>query len=266
MHVSALYEYPVKSLGGHARTELEPTERGFADDRRWMFTDADGTFITQRQHPGMARFAAATVGESGLRIYRIADGATVWATEVARPTGGNRQRVRVWDDTFSAATVEVPAALGDTLGLPGAGLVYMDSSSNRPVDGRYARHGETVSFADGYPYLITSEESLRDLEARREAPLDMRRFRPNIVVSGATPFAEDDWTGIRIAGHTFYLPKPCARCVMVTHAPDTGERDLRVLSTLAAYRKRDSKVLFGMNALWSGGSGPLRVGDAVALI
>ena len=267
MLVKALYRYPVKSLGGERLEAALPLERGFEDDRRWMLVDARGKFITQRNHAELARYRAEIVGPTGIRIIRIADNLVVFETEQARPREAPDTQVTVWDDTFLANQVRTDDRFGELIGLPGARLVYMNDRAQRRVDPRYAHNAETVSFADGYPYLITTTGSLDNLSERHGSPVDVLRFRPNIVLEHPEPFAEDEWGGLAIGEHRFYLPKPCARCIMVTYAPETGERDPGVLADLARYRKRGNKVYFGMNAIWSGGSGALRVGDpAVTLL
>ncbi len=266
MKVSALFRYPVKSLGGQSVEALKPAPRGFADDRRWMFTEPNGQFITRRATPQLAEFTAEVHGDE-LRFVRIASGEVVGAVAGARQ-GTKGKEVTVWDDTFEATHIdqEVVAAIAETIGIPGAQLVYMDAADQRPIDPRYARPGETVSFADGYPYLITNTASLTDLANRVGDPaLDIRRFRPNIVVEHDVPFAEDDWTGLQIGSHQFRLPKPCARCIMVTQHPDTGERNPRIMGALASYRKVGTKILFGMNGCWESGEGLIRVGEEVSL-
>ena len=266
MKIAALYRYPVKSLGGQMCTELLPEGRGFRDDRRWMFTEPNGLFISRRATPSMAHFSAEVHGDE-LRFIRIADGTVVGAVAGARE-GRKSKAVTVWDDTFNATWIDRPevAAIAEVIGLPGAHLVYMGENDVRPVDPRFASPQETVSFADGFPYLVTTTASLDDLSARvGEGPLDIRRFRPNIVVANDVPFAEDDWTALTVGAHRFRLPKPCARCIMVTQHPDTGARNLRVLSELAGFRKVDNKVMFGMNACWTGGEGFLKVGDEVSV-
>ena len=266
IRVAALYRYPVKSLGGESLQQAMVAERGFADDRRWMLVDEAGQFISQRRQHHLARYGARLSEEDTLEIFpydlskpplRIAD---------PRPAGTRDVEVTVWDDTFYAKTVAAPG-IGAYLGLEDARLVYMDETVSRPVDPRYARDAETVSLADGYPYLITTTASLDALADRLGRPVDMLRFRPNIVLEGTTPFAEDGWTRIRIGNQRFCLPKPCARCVMVTLAPETGEKDLMVLSELARFRRHENKTFFGMNALALPPSdGTVRVGDGVEVL
>ncbi len=266
MRASALYRYPVKSLGGESVDSLIPRERGFEDDRRWMLVDGEGRFISQRAHSGLARFRARTVRDQGLEIMSATDERLLWRSDRARPSAPPDLEVTVWDDTFQAKAVPDSGELGDLLGLPGARLVYMNEQVHRPVDERYARDREEVSFADGYPYLIAGQASVEDLNTRCGREVGVLRFRPNIVIEGSEAFAEDQWKEITVGDHGFYLPKPCARCIMITHEPGSGERDLSVLSTLAGYRRVAGKVLFGMNGLWTGGSGALSVGAPVTLL
>ena len=269
MHVHALYRYPVKGLNGQSLPALHPAPRGFRDDRRWMFVDATGHFYSQRGNRQLARFRAEVMGEEGLRFVRVADGAVVGEVAAARPTAPPDAGVTVWDDRFGATVVPLPdARLTAALGLPpDTRLVYMAADSHRPVDPRYAtRPDEEVSFADGYPYLFTTRASLAALAARLgRDDLDERRFRPNVVLADTgAPFAEDHWRALRIGAHDFALVKPCARCTVITHDPDTGAADPTVLRTLTDFRRVGNKVLFGMNAVWRGGHAtPLRVGHRV---
>ena len=266
IRVAALYRYPIKSLGGVAVTEAVVAERGFEDDRRWMLVDGAGQFISQRQHHKLAKYGAHMLEDGNLEIFRYDSRSPPMCIPDPRPEGGPDTKVTVWDDTFYAKSVAAPG-IGAYLGLDDARLVYMDETVLRPVDPRYARNAETVSFADGYPYLITTTASLDALADRLGRPVEMLRFRPNIVLEGAAPFAEDAWRRLRIGEQEFYLPKPCARCVMVTLEPETGEKDLMVLGELARYRRHDNKTLFGMNGLaLPPVPGTLRVGDRVTVL
>lgn len=265
MKVSKLYRYPVKSLGGQSVDQLLPEIRGFQDDRRWMFIDENGKFISRRTLPAMCEHAAEVNGDE-LRFVRIADSSILGAVAGARE-GKRSIDVTVWDDALTATLIEDEgiSAIAEGLGIPGARLVYMGADDRRPVDPRFAKTGEEVSFADGFPYLITGTASLNDLSGRVGEPLDERRFRPNIIVTTDDPFEEDHWKTLSVGQHQFRVPKPCARCIMITQEPETGDRNLRVLAELSAYRKVGNKVMFGMNGCWEGGEGAVSVGDLVAL-
>jgi uncharacterized protein YcbX len=141
----------------------------------------------------------------------------------------------------------------------------MPETTHRQVSLSYARSGDRVSFADGYPLLLTSEASLAELNQRLEGALPMDRFRPNIVVDGGEAFGEDDWARIRVGDTDFRVVKPCARCVVTTTDQQTGSRGKEPLRTLATFRTVDGKVLFGENLIHDG-PGPLRTGDPVEVI
>jgi uncharacterized protein YcbX len=166
----------------------------------------------------------------------------------ARPTS----RVTIWYDEAEAVDQGAEAAdwLSQFLGVE-ARLVRIAEDYFRPVSSRYAVSSQDqVSFADGYPILLASQESLDELNSRMQSSLPMNRFRPNLVVQGCEPFAEDGWKRIRIGEVELALVKPCARCVVTTHDQITGERTGKdPLATLAKFRNFGRKAMFGMNVI-----------------
>jgi uncharacterized protein YcbX len=138
----------------------------------------------------------------------------------------------------------------------------MPDQQQRQVNPARANSGDIVSFADAYPFMLTSEASLADLNSRMAVPLSMARFRPNIVVSGSEPFAEDSYTRVRIGEISFRGPKRCERCVITTVDPLTGKYGREPLRALAKYRLADQKIWFGMNLIHDN-VGSLKVGDRV---
>jgi uncharacterized protein YcbX len=260
--VTALYVYPVKGCAGLAVDRAVVVERGFDRDRRWMIVDADGMFVTQRSRPELALVRTAL---DGGEIVLDAPGLSTLRLP-ARHDSGARRDVQVWSHIGAAAVhPEGSAWVSRYLVAPHA-LVYMPDDHRRPVNPERARPGDVVSFADGYPILLVSEASLADLNGRLAAPMAMTRFRPNIVVAGCAPFAEDGWARLRIGEIGFRGVKPCDRCVVTTIDPTTGKGGVEPLRTLASFRRvyGDSKVYFGMNLIHDGG-GALTVGDAVTV-
>lgn len=266
MNVSELWVYPVKSLAGHSVAEADLAIRGFENDRRWMLVDENGRFISQREHAHLSRWQASVDGPD--LVLTQLDTQTQIRVPDAKAENGEPLSVQVWGDSFTARLVDtVPdKVLQVAFGFP-CRLVYMATDSRRAVDARYAKAGEEVSFADGYPYLITTTGSLRELEVENGQDLSMRRFRPNIVVKQSEAFVEDHWQHITIGNQPFRLPKPCARCIVITIDPDTAVKDPSVFGSLADLHKQDRKVLFGMNACWEGiMKGKIRVGDEVKVV
>jgi uncharacterized protein YcbX len=175
---------------------------------------------------------------------------------------GDEIQVTVWRHTGLAVRhAEGSAWISALLGRESA-LVYMADRHERPVNPDFGRADDRVSFADGYPFLVISEASLADLNARLEQPIGMERFRPNIVVSGVDAFAEDRWTGVRMGDIGFRAVKPCSRCTITTIDPVLATKSKEPLRTLAAYRRWDNEVWFGMNLIGDG-TGRLSVGDGI---
>jgi uncharacterized protein YcbX len=262
--LAAINVYPVKGLKGIALREARCTERGLEHDRRWMVVDSAGMFLSQREHPKMA--TVWTELGDGVLSLSAPDEASI---DVPIEAKGPPLRVQVWNSMCDAVATS-PAAdawLSRYLGLA-CRLVYMPDSSMRYSNPAYAGEGHAVGFADGYAYLVIGEASLADLNARLlakdHAALPMNRFRPNLVVSGAPPFAEDGWGEIAIGEAILRGAKPCGRCQVTTTDQTTGEvKGPEPLATLATYRDSpDFGVMFGMN-LVAVRPGLVRVGDEV---
>ena len=179
------------------------------------------------------------------------------------PTGGKQRTVRVWRSTVEAEEVPTLSVFFTSFLRRQAHVVFMPQATQREVNEKYAEAGDHVSFADGYPLLLASDASRADLEARAGVSLPMTRFRPNIVVQGTAPWAEDQWSHIHIAGLTFRAPKPCARCVMTTLDPETALGGKEPLKTLATFRKQAGEVMFGVNLL-PDSEGFLKVGMSMS--
>jgi uncharacterized protein YcbX len=258
VRVTALYVYPVKGCRGIRVDRAAVVARGFAGDRRWMIVDADGMFVTQRTHPQLALVRTALGGDG---ITLDAPGLATLRLPVAYEQG-RRRDVQVWSHVGAARVHEDGSDwVSRYLGAPHA-LVYMPDSHLRPVNPERARPGDVVSFADAYPFLLISEASLSDLNARLAAPIAMTRFRPNVVVAGCPPFAEDGWARVRIGAVGFRGVKRCDRCAVTTIDPETGAGGVEPLRTLASYRREQGKVWFGMNLIHDA-EGTLAVGDPV---
>ncbi len=263
LKVSGLWRYPVKSLRGTACERLAIGPRGPRSDREWMLVDSSGRFLTQRQQPRMALIdAALAVDELLLR----APGMAALSLPLQGSAGGT-VAVTVWSDVCEGELVDGAADrwLSDFLGVE-CRLVRLPDAAVRQVDRQYAREGDQVGFADGFPLLLISQESLDGLNARLRTPVDMRRFRPNLVISGASPHAEDEWRRLRIGMLEFEVVKSCSRCPIPGIDPDSAARTPEVLQVLADYRRGDdNKVYFGQNLLHRG-EGELHIGQAVEVL
>ncbi|HEY6579549.1 MAG TPA: MOSC N-terminal beta barrel domain-containing protein [Rubrobacter sp.] len=257
--LSGLNVYPIKSCAGISLDSAELSATGLRHDRRWMLVDETGEFMSQRAHPRMALISThlsdehLTVGASAMPNLQVP----------LQPTNEDLMDVSVLGDANKGAPVgeEADRWFGEFLQLP-CRLVGKPDDEPRPVDSIYAEDGDQVGFADGFAFLLISEASLDDLNSRLDYPLPMNRFRPNFVVTGCDPYAEDDWSQVRIGGIPFRVAEACPRCAITTTDQETGARGKEPLRTLATYRKSDGEVFFGRNLIHDA-LGTVRVGDTV---
>ena len=262
--LAALHVFPIKSCAPLSPAAATVEACGLAGDRRWMVVDAHGRFLTARKLPRMTLVRAQPHGD-GMQV--AAPGMPeLYLRAQADETA--RREVVVWNSTLSAriAEAQADAWISRFLGLPAA-FVHMDAQALRPVDPVYARDGDIVSFADGFPLLLISQAALDQLNAKLATPVPMLRFRPNLVVDGVPAHAEDDWKRVRIGGIEFDVVKPCVRCVLTTVDFERGEfaADGEPLRTLLSYRRGPKGVTFGQNLI-PRGRGTLRVGDALEVL
>jgi uncharacterized protein len=248
LNLTQINIFPVKSLDGYSPTSAVVEKRGLQHDRRWLITDTEGMFLTQRTNPKMAMLRA-TIEDDCLVIKEKDKPSNDFKIPIN--TEGPLSSVSVWDDTMKAAFVskEVNGFLSDFLEKE-VRLLKMPDTTERRVEENYNRGQDIVSFADGYPFLIIGEASMHDLNTRLSDPLSIRRFRTNFVFSGGAPFEEDGFKAFKIGDVDFMGMKHCARCVLITRDPDTGVKGKEPLLTLQTYRQKGTKTLFGQNLIW----------------
>nr|WP_221382933.1 MOSC N-terminal beta barrel domain-containing protein [Actinoplanes polyasparticus] len=262
MRITALYTHPVKGCHRveHDTVRVEPW--GLAGDRRWAMVDAEGVAITQRDAAVLTQLTV-TPRPGGLLLN--APGLPPLAVD--EPVDGPEEHVRVF-----RRKPPLPARVAEKewssrfLGCD-ARLVWQADPSGRSIES-HARPGEPVNLADGFPVLLANEASLSALNdwlaEAGEEPVPMTRFRPNLVVGGAEPWAEDGWLGgrLRIGAMTFRAAKECSRCLVTTIDQETGETGRQPLRMLGERRRFGNALLFAINLI-PDQTGELRVGDPV---
>ena len=237
------------------RTRLAPSTVTLSG----LYVDETGEFMSQRAHPRMALISVRFAPE---RLIVSAPDMDELEVSLYRQTGDSID-VRVWGDTNRGALVseEADRWFTEFLEFP-CRLVRKPDDDPRLVDSSFAQSGDQVSFADGFAFLLISEASLGNLNSRLEDLLPMNRFRPNFVVRGCGPYAEDGWSRLRIGSVPFRVAEPCPRCAITTVDQETGTRGKEPLRTLATYRKSEGEVFFGRNLIHDT-LGTVRVGDPV---
>ncbi|MER0444209.1 MOSC N-terminal beta barrel domain-containing protein [Streptomyces sp. Edi4] len=268
--VHGIHIHPVKSVGGYDSTRAEVEPWGLAGDRRWMLVDAQGVAVTQRERPALALSSAATLPGGGVRLSSPGRDDLV----VEPPRGAAAEKVSLFGVEFEAVAAADEAHRWFSAHLDAeVRLMHLDDPARRrPIKPAYAPNGETVSFADGFPLQIAtlaSLDALNDLIARgdraAEGPLPMNRFRPNLVLAGTEPWAEDTWSRICVGEVSFRVAKPCGRCVITTTDQATAERGKEPLRSLARHRRIGRALAFGVLVIPEN-TGTVHVGDPVKVL
>ncbi|TDE90034.1 MOSC domain-containing protein [Occultella glacieicola] len=286
MRVTQLRVYPVKSLGGQAVTDAQVEPWGLAGDRRWGIVDEAGKKVTARELRALLGLRAEVIGADAIRIHADSGSIVVPTPRGFAPVPVSHARQGLAVPARDCASDWVSARVGRPVRL-----VWQEDPTVRSIDEEHGGHpGDSLTLADAGPLLLTSEASLAQLQdwidaevgdpdpagldpndlsgpgvggpARVGAPLSMIRFRPNLVIDGEAPFAEDDWPTVRIGDLEFRTSEICDRCVMTTIDPVTLAGGKEPIRTLARHRRWDRKTWFGTR-LVPLGVGELRVGDAV---
>lgn len=314
LKVAELRTYPIKSCRGISLGSSRMAATGLAWDRTFAVVDRAGKIQTQRLKRRLATVRPEL--DEGAGVMRIAaegmesiavplDGdARVGCTQGKVEKGGANpvRDMPVWEypsnvaDWFTELLAGKPGLKLDGAERPPAAgerfnLVRFDASSGykrRLVDdvgGDNARPEDQVAFPDLYPLLVTSTESLAEVNRRVSGPeVPMERFRPNIVVSGSTSaFDEDRWAVVTVGDGDRSLKLRCLendpRCQVPSIDQRTGERSpsFEPTTTLRKFRSLDNfwgqhgilgsaGPMFGIYATHGAVPGELRVGDEVRVI
>jgi uncharacterized protein YcbX len=264
MKLARLTKYPVKSMTGYDLAMVIAGPFGISEDRRWAVIYSSGIAATRRELPALANLHAVC---TDVGISLSFDGERIdvpWPTDAPTNAFVFSTEIKNVQDAGNYASHFLSSALECEVRL-----VYIPDSSMRAVSGAYAKTPHFTGFSDGFPILITTKPSLQALNAELASPVEMRRFRPNVVIDGDfEPWAEDEWRLIRIGSTVLRIVKPCERCVMVTQDPATGiQADAyEPLATLRRlHRASNGKIIFGQNAVVEV-EGAMKLGDEVEIL
>ncbi len=246
--ISQLVSYPIKSCAGVSHPTIELNTLGLKADRQLMLVNENGLFLSQRKHPRMALI------QPHLTPHCLTVNAPGMAELIVDLKAAIQQPVKVtiWQDALLADSLHPDANrwFSDFLGLP-VNLVKYQHESQRYIDSDYAKHGETVAFADGFPLLITHEASLEQLNQYLNTDVTMNRFRPNIVIkSELQAWDELQWQSLSGQGFRLDSVKPCSRCVITGVEQSTGtQTGTEVLLALKNKFPHNKQAVFGINAI-----------------
>ena len=279
MHVSEVWRYPVKSMVGQTVAEVEVGPTGLVGDRTWAARDqVRGGIRGAKQLGGLMRLAAAPEeGPGGHVRITLPDGSTV---STADPTASAAVSAAIDHEV-----VLEPLAPAEDLDHYRRGEMYHDDlledlratfgrEGDEPLPDLSAFPPEVIEFEsppgtyhDVHPLLLLSTSALAALrEALPDSVVDVRRFRPSVVVDtgGATGHVERGWIGrqLEVGEVTLDVVGGCPRCVMVTRAVgDDVPADRRVLRHIVADLGQDVGVYATVAR-----PGRLAEGDPVRLV
>lgn len=138
---------------------------------------------------------------------------------------------------------------------------------------RKMRTEHVGTFTNQASFMLLGQSSVTDLNTRLNNPVVCGNFRPNFVVEGTAPYAEDKWEWVKIGEIVFRALKSTARCTKISINPETGKRnpEIEPYRTLKKYRllpTEQAKKLEGeapMMGLYLGlhKGGDINVGDTV---
>ncbi len=282
--ITNLHAYPLKAAGGVDLSEAPLGARGFPFDRHWMLIDRHNGFVSQRQMPQMALLAVG-LQDDHLEVFFPQKQSLVVpfeqpSTEPLTATMHPGQPPFEVVSQGPAASQWFTECLGPRKGGP-LRLVRLAADCIRSVPDPLFAEEATLHLADAYPYLVTSNSSLKLVNeqfAQQGVELPMRRFRPNIVLD-----LEPAW--IEMRGGTLgdqsgrlrlRLCKPCGRCGVPQVNPATGQRDVGIAlhqvlrqvhgQFLGSESDGPPENVFGQNAIVEEGFGEvLRVGQQLIL-
>ena len=278
MIVSELCIYPIKSCQGIKLQTAEVTAKGLRWDREMMIISYKGKFLTQRQFPQLAKVKVELIDKT---ITLSTEDNSLDAITFEPTLEGEPREVEIWRDNTTAIDQGDRLAnwFHQLLKLDEAKkcrLVRQSPQHKREVNRKLAAAVDnSVSFADGYPCLLTTTGSLAELNRRirdtyqEEAPIiGMDRFRSNIVVTTEAAFPEDTWRTVQIGSVKFGAVKPCSRCIVTTIHQSQGELNKlkEPLRTLGTFRQLGGQgVMFGENMI-PYAEGFINVGDRLEVL
>jgi uncharacterized protein len=205
--IREIYRYPIKSMAGEAQRAATIGWQGLDGDRRFAFRRIGDTsgfpWLSASKLPSLVCYRPYYPGgaESG-KVVRVV---TPDGQDLAGDSAELRERVA--------------------------------TSSGSPVELLHLKHG----MYDEAPISLISVATVQRLSQASGVPLDVRRFRPNILIetADAQPFAEDAWVGRSLScggqpdSARIGVTMRDLRCVMVNLDPDTAQADPRLLKATA---------------------------------
>ncbi|KAH7557794.1 hypothetical protein JRO89_XS11G0221900 [Xanthoceras sorbifolium] len=256
--------FPIKSCAGFSVERWPLCSTGLLHDREWLVKSQTGEILTQKKVPEMCLIRTSIDLKQEI-LFVESPHCKVKLSINLKPESytGGREEIDMHAQRYEVDGYgdEVNLWFGKAVGRPCTLLrssiskcrVCLNKSRSvgmcRDLDSR-------LNFTNEAQFLLISEESVSDLNSRlssnvREgAPVQVNpmRFRPNLVISGGEPYAEDGWRNLKIGNQHFTSLGGCNRCQMINfdQKDEQVQKSNEPLATLASYRRAKGKILFGI--------------------
>ncbi|MDQ3014722.1 MAG: MOSC domain-containing protein [bacterium] len=268
--IARLTRFVIKSCGGQELTRAEVTQTGLAEDHRYMLVKPNGVFISQRDYPKLCRAQSWINGETVMCIAPD-------LPQLSFPLGyypGKVIDVEVHQQPFRAVVMAPEHShwfskfLGTECLLVG---VPDDMMRIREITVRGEKRQMALLCQDSSPIHAVTLASIRDLSERIqvkhqdiESPVEIDRFRPNIVIGGTEPYEEEEWGMVSFSEHVWLeMRKKTGRCPVVNIDQMAANKSSGVYRTLSGYKRNDEGIgTFGVHFI-PDTLGTIAVGDMV---
>ncbi|QCD85590.1 molybdenum cofactor sulfurase isoform X3 [Vigna unguiculata] len=267
-YLKSITIYPIKSCGGFSARSWPFSSNGLTYDRQWILKSPTGEILTQKKVPEMGFVSTFIDLSQGILFVesprckerlQITLESNVYEDAIEDiELYGQRYKVYSYDNETNAWFTE---AIGRTCSLLKYSSFNQDFTLKKIKGAATCRDMKNkLNFANEAQFLLVSEESVCDLNRRLSSDVQKgisgraivqvsaSRFRPNLVVSGGRPYAEDGWRHIKIGNKHFSSLGGCNRCQIINLALNSGQvqKSNEPLATLASYRRVKGKILFGI--------------------
>jgi uncharacterized protein YcbX len=259
MSVSELFVYPIKSCGGSSVQNCLISGDGARHDRIWRVVFGEGDTLRQTHCPRMA-LIRTEIQDDSVSVSFLGEDRVMLPLQGA--PGAASTRLSETCDGIDEGN-QIATWISTKLGIK---CRLMRVVPERPFAEVTAENRLSERLFLGQPLLVISQESLDDLNKRLPEPVRMNRFRPNLVVRGCKPYAENAWQRIRVGSMELESVEACGRCALILIDQEKGERTGKEpLAKLAKYRRQGKVVIFG-HYFRPAGQGTLRLGDNLSVL
>ncbi|KNA16459.1 hypothetical protein SOVF_088940 isoform A [Spinacia oleracea] len=265
LYLKSITVYPVKSCAGFDVDNWPLRKTGLLHDREWLIRSPSGDILTQKKAPDMSLISTSIDLNQGIlfvesprcktKLQILLKSASYCCEREEIELHGHRYAVQCYNQ-------EVNSWFSNAIARPC--ILWRASASNcflkkQGIAGTCRDVESSLNFVNEAQFLLISEASVVDLNDRLKsktsqvdrAPIiqvSAMRFRPNLVISGGEPYAEDLWRGVRIGSKYFASLGGCNRCQMINfdHQSEQVHKTSEPLATLASYRRVKGRILFGL--------------------